>query len=191
MTKCQLGLSIHRYELIRVQSSGIWLGGNHGERPGSWLPREALRAPVGSASALATVGAGTRAHQVAGNSAIPFPGGAVLFILELAEQRPPKLREPEPSPLLERSNRPFCPEGPARPPSSDSRYSGWGPVTFGVTCFPGWSVQIRMRASLFPFSPGVRTPLAFCSAALAEVQRPVLLDFLCKSLFGIFANHGQ
>ena len=35
-----------------MQSSGIWLGGNHGERPASGLPREALRAPVGSASAL-------------------------------------------------------------------------------------------------------------------------------------------
>ncbi|XP_055414554.1 zinc finger protein 619 [Bubalus kerabau] len=49
----------------------------------------------------------------------------ILFILELAKQRPPKLREPEPSPLLERSNRPFCPEGPALPPSSDSSSPGF------------------------------------------------------------------
>lgn len=138
---------------MREQSSGIWLGGNHRERPASGLPREAQRAPVGSASAsaLARFGgpAGTRARRAAGNSAIPFPRGAALLILELAEPRPPKLCEPGHSPLLERSNRLFCPEEPARPPSSDSRYSGCGLVTFRVACFPEWSVHIRMRASVF------------------------------------------
>ena len=125
-------------------------GGNHRERAASGLPREVPRASVGSASALARFGgpAGTRAHRAARNSGIPFPRGAALLILELAEQRPPKLCEPGHSPLLERSNRLFCPEEPARPPSSDSRYSGCGPVTFRVACFPGWSVQIRMWASV-------------------------------------------
>ena len=27
LRKCQLGVSSHRYELMREQSSGIWLGG--------------------------------------------------------------------------------------------------------------------------------------------------------------------
>ena len=99
---------------------------------------------------MALFGWAAGTQGAAGDSATLLPSSPALPIpelgrqgLALAAEGPSGRHEPSPSPLPERRHRPSLPRR-AGWISSDSRYSGWGQVTFGVACFPGWSVKMWM-----------------------------------------------
>lgn len=117
--------------------------GNHGEGPASRLPREALGAWAARASAWAIFGSVARdpyeqpGIRRSNSPRVSWPAPSRSSGV-WASRAPPQARVQGPA----GRGTIDLPAWRAGLTSSGSRYSGWGPVTFGVSCFPGCSVRI-------------------------------------------------